>query len=591
MESVIKEQDILGIECRHVVHIPSVDNTSKDLHLVKEVVHTKDGRKIPRVKLVPNFKRPFWVTKKACRNHQDKKEYEEFAKLDKFVCTQSGLKRAVARALDNEYSQKELRDHFISPYLYGADISSTSIIKYMYKKKYPNVSSFTNVAMYDFETDVVNGTNEIVMVTVVVNNIVYTYVTKGFVEGITDIESHIEEKTKKYLDPILKGVIEVSYETYIVEKEIDILLDSAKLLHRLMPDFVAIWNIDFEMTKILEACERAQIDPKDIFCDPNVPEEMRFFKYKRGPQKKITASKKVQPINPASQWHVTTVPASFYFIDAMCCYRHIRTGSQEESSYKLDHILKRNDLEGKLEFEPTKDLKDLAWHYAMQKYYKVEYIVYNRYDCIGMVLLDNKTKDLKSTLYAYAVYSDLADFRSQPKRIMNDYFYYLLEMGCVLGIAPPRQNEAKPDEDIDDEEDDMTEDEINEIGFRRQTPRTEYIAKVLSLKGWVVTLPAHNVVIDGLRVFKESINIISNARVYVFDSDAVSSYPSDIRAANVSKETTFREIITIEGIPEQVFRMNNINLMSGATNAVEYCTAMFGFPNLSDLSELYDKMH
>ena len=47
---------------------------------------------------------------------------------------------------------------------------------------------------------------------------------------------------------------------------------------------------------------------------------------------------------------------------------------------------------------------------------------------------------------------------------------------------------------------------------------------------------------------------------------------------NTSKETTIRELTSIDGIPEEVFRMQNMGLSAGHVNAVDYCTQMFGFP-------------
>ena len=104
-----------------------------------------------------------------------------------------------------------------------------------------------------------------------------------------------------------------------------------------------------------------------------------------------------------------------------------------------------------------------------------------------------------------------------------------------------------------------------------------------------MTLPAHNQVVNGLKVIKESSEIVTNARGYVLDSDAVGAYPSSTRTCNVSKETTFREIIDVIGVPEETFRFQNINLLSGHTNAIEYCTTMFKFPSLVELAEIFDK--
>lgn len=47
---------------------------------------------------------------------------------------------------------------------------------------------------------------------------------------------------------------------------------------------------------------------------------------------------------------------------------------------------------------------------------------------------------------------------------------------------------------------------------------------------------------------------------------------------NISRETTHLELIDIEGVSEFDRRMQGINLSSGATNAVEFCTTLFGLP-------------
>ena len=58
---------------------------------------------------------------------------------------------------------------------------------------------------------------------------------------------------------------------------------------------------------------------------------------------------------------------------------------------------------------------------------------------------------------------------------------------------------------------------------------------------------------------------------------------------NVSKETTVRELVDIEGIPTEVHRQQTINLSGGATNAIEFCTTMYNFPELVTLLEDFRK--
>jgi len=85
---------------------------------------------------------------------------------------------------------------------------------------------------------------------------------------------------------------------------------------------------------------------------------------------------------------------------------------------------------------------------------------------------------------------------------------------------------------------------------------------------------------NGIRSINELITLITNIKSHVMDLDQSSGYPSNGMAANVSKDTTHREIINISGIPKNVFMMQNINLMFGRTNALEYCQYMFNLPSL-----------
>jgi hypothetical protein len=52
---------------------------------------------------------------------------------------------------------------------------------------------------------------------------------------------------------------------------------------------------------------------------------------------------------------------------------------------------------------------------------------------------------------------------------------------------------------------------------------------------------------------------------------------------NISKETTKRELVSIDGIQPYTQKMQGINLSAGHTNAVEFCCTMLQFPQLKDL--------
>ena len=564
-------QTITARECRFAVHIPSRHHEMPDIHLIKEQVHTSDGKIEPNVSLVKNFKRPFWVTTKANQNHEQKKEWEHVDKLNRIECTQSDLRYAIAKALEKPWSKDPIKKLSASPFLYGSDVTSTAYIKMQYMKRWPEALSNYTIATLDIETDVVHGHNQILMVTVTFKTKdalkVVTTVSQEYLAGYHDPIGRIEAKMNEYLGDYVKR-LNIQCETIICESEIELIQKAFDYLHQWKPDFLSIWNMDYDVPKIVTACENAGIDPKDIFSDPIVPPAYRTFKYMQGKKKRITASGKVVPINPADQWHYVICPSSFFIIDAMCTYRQIRLAKQALPSYSLDSVLNEELGIRKLKFEEADSYIGLRWHQFMQSEYKIEYIVYNRFDCISMMELEAKTKDLTATLPTFAGATDFSKFNSQPKKIADGMFVFLLETeNKIAGTVAPSKN---TDEDVDED-------------------ATEPEDEVLSLSDWIITLPAHLMCDNGLRCIEEDPNIRTNIRAYNADSDAVSSYPSDISACNVSKETTVREVINIEGLSEHQFRLQNINLLSGPVNAVEYCTTMFNFPTPEEVLELFER--
>jgi len=398
----IKPEDIKAIECRFAVYGKPKNGESDDYHFVKEVVHTHSGQKIPRLKIIKNFERPFYVTRKSYQNHKDKKEWELIERVQEYKTTQSQLILKASRALGEPYFNGNLRKLARSPYLYGADILSTAVIKQEYSEKYPDTITPFEVASFDTETDVVHGTEEVIMATLSYKERVFTSISKDFLKGCGP---NIPERLQVLLDKYLSEYVQkrnIKWEIKICDDDIGCITSCFDKAHEWKPDFVAIWNMNFDIPKVVESLVKKGIDPEDVFSDPKIPKAYRFFEYKQGPNQKVTASGKVTPIKPAAQWHTVFCPSSFYVIDAMCAYRHIRTGSPEEASYSLDAILNKVLGIRKLKFEQANHVSGLKWHYLMQTEYKLEYVIYNVFDCVSMEELDEKTKDLCLTFPSMA---------------------------------------------------------------------------------------------------------------------------------------------------------------------------------------------
>lgn len=580
------EKEVVARECRFSVHVPKKTPEDDDWHMVKENVHYSDGTIEPRIRLIKNFERPMWVTKPAFRNHKEKKEFEKMDRLMRKSVTQSDLRNAVAKAVGMDWSRGGLRELSANPFIYGTDISSTCIIKQtQYRAKWPKAVTAFSVCTFDTETSMVDEHGTIIMASAAYKDKVVFCVRKDMVEKYSDPKARFETACRKYLEPYFNvepgKPLPFTVEWLIGDDEVDTVRKVFNRIHEWRPDFVAIWNIDFDITKVLEACKRADINPEDILCDPSVPPQIRRCHYKRGLQRKVTAAGKSQPINPASQWHSLFLTASFYVIDAMCVYRLLRLSKQELSEYNLDYVLKANNLKGKLNFTEADGYEKDSWHTFMQTNFIFEYMVYNIIDSYAMLMLDKKTKDLSNTLPDFAASTDFWDFNSQPKRLRDAMFWYgLAKHNRVIGTVAPRPKEKEVAVYVPqsgDGEDFIDEDE--EGGGEGDEEMT-----VLSRKGWVLTLPAHLNVL-GLKLLKNQPHWHTLFRAFTYDSDAVSAYPSAAIISNYSKATTKKELTGVRGVPESVFRLQNLNVLLGPVNSNDYCRTMMNMPKSKRLLE------
>lgn len=586
----MSEDKIKARECRFAVHIPTKTRDIPDYHLVKEVVHYESGRTERRIQMVKNFQRPFAVTKQNYQDHQDKKEYEQLDKLNQFTCTQSDLRFQVAKALGNPGNPLPLNKLSASPYLYGSDVPSVSWIKHKYREKWPDANTGYLSAHLDIETDVIDGHKEPIMITIVMPGKMFFGATFAAFRGHTNIEEQYRATVKKYIQPYVdKYKLEI--ETCFTETPAEFLSKGISRLHEWLPDFVGVWNIGFDVPEILKCLEKYNIDPKDVFSDPSLPPELRFCKFKKGSTKMVTASGQHKPKNPSQQWHSLLCPAGFWFIDQMSGYRFVRQGGQEKPFYKLDYILQEELGERKLSFKEADNYHGLEEHKFMQKYYPFEYAVYNNFDAIGLMLLELQTKDLAFSIPVRTNISCFSRFDSQGKRFSDRFSFFLLTQGCMSGTVPPRDDSNQGDVDYemiasdDDEENpsDGVMEELDELGLIMRDKN-----EVLGLRGWIVTLKSYLSSL-GLALLKESKNLLTQFRAMVYDSDAVSAYPSAAAVANVSKATTFTEIIDFEGIDEIVYRAQNINLLQGHVNDLEYCNKMFKLPTLTESLKLFSE--
>lgn len=551
MEPELKKHPT-GFEVVRSVYCLAEDKKS-DLLVIKGNEWREDGTVVPALRFIENYKRPFYVTKQGLRTHNDKREWEEKKNLVRYTCTQHELQFRVARALGKPTHTPYalLAD---SPYLYHADISPNVLVKYQALTKYPEcISPRRTFATLDIEASP-DKEKKVIIVTVFHNDISYLWVSEDWIgaSNVMFIE-RVREEWVKRVEPMCTRPTELRIQ--IVPNAAQCIIHAINKLHELKPDFVSIWNMNYDVPTMVNELERSGYNVADIMSDPKVPPKYRFYKYIEGKSNKVKAGKE-QSIHPADQWHKPIHPAGWFFVDSMGVYRTIRLAKGMEPDYTLDGTLYRNLKIRKLEMEGVDKIGG-AWHEHMQKYEKIVYCAYASWDGISLAYLEEKTKDLAVTFPILCDNSEFENFKSNPTKIVDDMHLYCDERGYVMGTKPRQVQDA-----LD-----------------------KY---VVTLDGWILALPAQQVSYTGYKCVAEDPKWNTRVFIQCGDADVTTTYPKIEETMNMSKGTTYSELSSINGFDHEKRAKFGVNAIAGKVNAIEICTTGFDMPTPDALLSMFD---
>lgn len=456
-----KKDEVIGKECRHITYCVSEDGND-DALFIKEWLHMADGRKVPNLKMIENMERDFYVVKPARRTYKDKIQYIAIDDCNKHSCRELDLLRKADLALGGSGFVKTKQQLFKNPYLFGCGVKPQSLIKNAYNTKWPDFRSPTAiVAMADTETDVLNGTEEIIMASVTLKEEAYLLVDRNFFNGTPDeiILQRLKNKASELIGNVLSDR-NIKLYIQLFNNAGEIAYNMVQICHRWKPDFVSFWNMNFDIQKMIDALVKYGYNPAKVFSDESVPDKYKFFRYKEGAATKVIHDGSEKNLNFEQRWHVAECPATFFLIDAMTLYYRLRMAGGMEESYNLDEVLYRNVKITKLKIDEIDHLTGIDWHKEMQTNYKYEYCIYNVFDSISLEILDEETNDISIKLPALCQNSDYTDFKSDPKKTADDMHYHALKHGYVMGVI---------DGDIRDENDKF----------------------IVTPDDWIITLPSY----------------------------------------------------------------------------------------------------
>lgn len=491
----IDPSNIKGFECKLATYIEAQDDSMDDCVIVKEIVHLDDGTAVPNVRFWENYKRDVYMTKPGLRTHEHKKDFEALANLQRYECTQRMLATTIARVMKSPY-YKDIRMMCRSQYVYGADVGVAEIIKNKYQERYSDLYSLNRVAVLDLEADVVYGTEQILSGSLTFKDRVVLVVNRFFIQGLVNVEEELQKYFVDLLGEYQKSR-NINFLVRIVDYDYEVPMVLMQYAHEWSPDIIAIWNIAYDMPKMLNALKSANIDPATVFSDPKCPPKFMYYNWVEGPTVKVTSSGRTFPLAPAERWHTFTCAAGFKFLDAMCVYQKIRiAGGKVPGGYSLDNILHRHLGIRKLKFKQADHLEGLKWHEFMQSNYKLEYLIYNVFDCISVELLDELNMDLCNKINLFSGVSNFDKFSSQPRRTCDALHFFALQEEHAIGSTSDK----------------MKVDELDDL--------------VVGVDQWIVTLPSHMVAYNGLKCIKEFPDITTLVWLHVADELIVYSHVS-----------------------------------------------------------------
>jgi hypothetical protein len=540
-----------------------------DTLVVKEHCHHKDGTVTANLRRYDDPPTRFYVTKPGLRNHDEKKEWEKIDRLDEYIVPHSRVTEEVFRALHGYFprGRVSLRNLSESPYLYGTDISIEAVAKDGYAQKWPEdvKPAALTTGMYDSESSMQDHDyGKLIMATVTHEHKVYTAIVKSsffFIDdkgnrkpgNMDDLMKLVHEKLDPnviFTDPktrkrIVDGWPPFEYEVKVVDKPIDILKWIFGKIHQNKTDFVGVWNLPFDTRLILKTCEEAGIRPADLYCPPELDEDLKRFHFKEDPGK---------PKDHFSRrWHWPSVPGYTQWYDAMCLYSILRIVKGFESSYALDYVLRKNKIsDGKLKFSdriPEADSMSSAdWHRLMQTKYPYEYIVYSIFDSVSIQAMERVNNDV-TALYALMEQSPLHSFNKQTRRAADVLHFYTKSVGKIVAAS--------------------------------STANDPY---GLTKKGGAVLSPEFGAAV-GMPVVEELPNSTTSVALHVSDIDLSAIYPNNTMSCNISRETKVSLLRGIDGFPEDDIRMLASMLIAIKPNAVPIATHFFGLPDYAAMEQ------
>lgn len=235
-------------------------------------------------------------------------------------------------------------------------------------------------------------------------------------EYILNNISELRESAHEMFDEAYPGM---EYNFYFYKDERKMLVHLFQLINTLKLDFIAIWNMPFDIPYIIGRMEALGLNPEDVICPKEFVSKKCWFK-----QDVVNFDVK----NKSDWFHCTSFTI---FIDQMRNYAAIRKSGSELRSYALSSIAENEIGDKKLDYSDDGNIKTLSY-----KNYK-KYILYNIKDVLLQCGIENRTTDI-DTFYTTS-YKNITPYENEFKqtlKLRNVQYKSFLSQGLITGENP-----------------------------------------------------------------------------------------------------------------------------------------------------------
>lgn len=562
------ESPIVGRVCKHA-YLSYHPNRQNDLLVAKITNVHEDGSRSHKLIQIEDFKREFYIVKKNLRDFQDKRDYIEINKCDKYTSNESRLALNISKILfgrpDRSAQLQELKNN---QYVFGCQESIPVVYKQKYYKKFPDhqPTEAYAVAAYDVETYILDDgrTGPINMASTTHNDYAFwagcrSYFPKEDQKDDAIIRRKLKEAEQRLLaDYIAKHNVTIDY--LLVDTPGQVVYENVQYWHRSNVDFITSWNANFDMTCNQEALINECYDLKQVYSDPSIPSVYQSYFYFPGREFKTKVDGTQTPLENQERFPVVQAPAKWQWFDAMSFYAIKRAPQGKKESYSLQNTSKAEGVDGKLYIPEASHLQEgsAEWHKFMVANFPYEYVMYNIRDNWVIEDLNRKTNDYSLSLPSLVTSSELKSYQSQPSMISDKLSFIALEHGYVWGT----------------------------VGRRKENPWKEMTP---DLRDWIALLHAELNENKGKPIYAGLASWRSMGRGATDDIDVTGAYPHVTVSLNVSNKTTKVEVCEVEGLDRIEFRRLGVNYASSpVANAVTLCNTIFGMPQLTDINSFYE---